>query len=407
MRLLVAIFLVFAGLSLAQTGLINPNAIPNRIEPNPSIGGLPPATQYTNQAPWEVALTAWQWTGNTLTQACAFTQGTPIDLGQVLNLGFSVPIPFAIRPQPELDWICEAASLWRTINSYAFQDWARTAGEIAGQWLGDIATGFLTAMGIEVGSATWAQSINNLNQTLRQSYRNFREKVYNLMWDQISASLNKMRAEKYGQRNRPTDTTPQNQFYESINNLFQKFGDPAVNAIAVAATTAEAGKQADIAAVTGQTSTQNEYLKQGKTAAGDIVKMLGKYEPSKDPITEQEISPGVIKDLQNQASSAPSSREVLEVLVKATTENIRATLYSTSNIAKILDAQLNTQAITNSLLVSQLQTKGEEITGGERIAREALSDLAADAAAQAYNIKLVEGAFNGMLDAVTKVGGSP
>lgn len=405
MRLLVAIFLVFAGLSLAQTGLIDPNAIPNSIEPNPSIGGPPPATQYTNQAPWEVALTAWQWTGNTLTQACAFTQGTPIDLGQVLNLGFSVPIPFAIHPQPELDWICEAASLWRTINSYAFQDWARTAGEIAGQWLGDIATGFLTAMGIEVGSATWAQSINNLNQTLRQSYHDFRRTVYNLMWDQISASLNKMRTQEYGQRNEPTDTTPQKKFYKSINNRFQKFGEPAVNAIATAATTAEAGKQADIAAVTGQTSIQNEYLKQAKTATGDIVKMLGKYEPSVDPITKQEISPGVIKDLQNQASSAPSSREVLEVLVKATTENIRATLYSTSNIAKILDAQLNTQAITNSLLVSQLQTKGEEITGGERIAREALSDLAADAAAQAYNIKLVEGAFNGMFNAVTNVGG--
>lgn len=145
----------------------------------------------TQQVPWIQEV--WNGVGSAINTACRVVSGSTVNLN--LN-GVPVPIPVVLRPQPELEWVCAVAETWKTLNGIFSQDWVQLGADLVGTWIGDIATGYLTAMGIEAGTAGWAQQIYDFNNALKQGYKDFMKKAYNLVWDSVKAGLADLRAKR-------------------------------------------------------------------------------------------------------------------------------------------------------------------------------------------------------------------
>lgn len=346
--------------------------------------------------PWRGVVDAWNWTGNTLSQACRFLDGSPVDLRQILGLPFSVPVPMAIRPQPELEWVCSAARLWQTVNGYIAQDWGRTVGEIAGTWIGDIATGFLTSLGIEAGSHTWSQAILDLNDTIRRSYRDFMRSAYSLVWQGISQRLNEMRRERWGQRR--GDNTPQGRhmekFVEEVSKMMPQETLQTIEGAFSAAPTME-----KLAAIGGMETVRKQVAETKKASSENLVRERSKY----TGFTQGGLnSPGQIQVLKDQARTAASSREVLEVVNTSILELLQVQLTSTDILLQALYGILDTQTMTNQLLATQIRLAGGEVLQLEDRLKEQINEIAEENAQINYMVNLIQGAYEGMLEGLTR-----
>lgn len=345
--------------------------------------------------PWKWLDDTWTWTGNILSQACRFTQGTPIDLNQVLNLGFPVPVPASIRPIPELEWICEAAYLYRTVNGIVRQNWAQVAGEIAGTWIGDIATAYLGAIGIEAGSAQWAGAIQNLNMRLKDNYRSFMAATRNLMWNAVKKELEERRAQKYGATK--TATTPQDVYRQKVEQTVEQVAPmDYVRALDTLSKNAEKEK---VAQAVGAVATSQKLAEEYKKNSTEwFPKQAGKHEDT--VVGNQVVNKGILTQLKEEAQTAPSSREVLEVINKAILESIRVQLYSTSAVLKALNGILDMQTTTNQVLLSQMRQAGAEAASLEGQIREEITNAGLELAQVNYATHILKGAYEGLLEGI-------
>ncbi len=368
---------------------------PNRVDTTVGIPSPTPPSGYQSSG-WNFIGDAWSWSGSTLSTLCQVVSGQEYDLNQILNLGFPVKIPMSVRYTPELSWICEASQLWKYINDLVGQDWAQFAGDLGGRWIGDVVTGILTQVGIEAGSARWANDIAAFRENLKKSYTDFVKTLRNYVWNGIQADLNSMRARKYGTPPPPNDGSANN-FFQSILDFFERLV-PTIPAAGIdrAGKIQNAAKQAEDAGKAQKTAEQTE--KNVKNATAPLLKMQGEFNSTKNP--DGSVTPGLYDTLMNKAKTAASTREVLEVLVEAVLTTARAELYGSTAIQQNLQALTTGQALNNMLLVNRMQRVGADAADAETIIRSELEDQAMDTTALQYATKMGGDAATAIMDAL-------
>jgi len=339
----------------------------------------------TQKVPWIQEV--WNGVGSAINTACKVVSGSTVNLN--LN-GVPVPIPVVLRPQPELEWVCAVAETWKTLNGIFSQDWVQLGADLVGTWIGDIATGYLTAMGIEAGTATWAQQIYDLNNALKQGYRDFMKKAYNLVWDSIKAELADLRAK----RANPPRSMGGNLIQQWVNESTEEAKLVAPEGTRQALQKAESTKELKKLGVAAEAERQITNITKGDSAespprymqpTNTIASKLSYYEGS---ATNPD---GVLDDLRKEAQQAPDTRTAVEVVTKAVTEVVRANLYGDKAIVDALQMIIEGQLTTNRLLVAMLNDAGDEAYRIEQAYEDAILGTNAEAFAYTQTVRAGSG----------------
>lgn len=344
--------------------------------------------------PFQGVVDAWGWVGGALKTACSLVQGKTVDFSQLLGVNFPVKIPVGIRWQPELDWVCEAGRTWAFINGVLNQDWAQMAGDIAGQWIGDLATGIVTSIGIQVGSQGWSQQINTFNESLKKGYRDFMSTVRNAMWNDISASLNKARQERANGVTVTSSNAVEKTFTQTKNRIGELMPTP------LAVTQDKIQDKQGSEKTSGAVAKVNESSKESSKAAEAMQTLLTKgslYLGTTDPSGGK----GLQQQTLDKAKQAPDTRTAVEVLTEMTGHVLSAEIYGSQAIANIVSAIVNQQAITNQLLADMIQIQGYKATSLEEEAKNRIDELAIDTMTSEFAVQTAGKAAQKIIGKVT------
>jgi hypothetical protein len=336
----------------------------------------------------------WSGLGTGLRAACSFFEGNPLNLN--LN-GIPVTIPIVARWTPELAWICDASKTWGFINGIINQDWAQFAAEVAGQWIGDLATVLATSIGIEVGSAAWSNQIADFNDRLRRSYADFNRAIRNAIWNAARASLDRARAEKVasaGQRlppsqaNNPTalkieeitrrveEVTPTKTLaaYAAIEESIE------VKKKAEAATSLDRSQRA-LTSVSGEKGTVASLMNKESAYLGIRDPTTGQY--IVDPATGRPIR-GLINETLSEAAQAPDTRTAVEVLTKMVGHVVAVELYGSRAIVETVAALVTQLDATNHMLAQMIGDAGAQALRVDQQVRQEIREAAGEATLEVF-----------------------
>lgn len=344
--------------------------------------------------PYQGVVDAWGWVGDALRTACSLVQGKPVDFSTVLGVKFPVKIPVGIKWQPELDWVCEAGQTWAFINGVLNQDWAQMAGDIAGQWIGDLATGIATSIGIQVGSQDWSKQITDFNDSLKKGYRDFMSKVRNALWTDISASLNKARQE----RANGVTVTSNNAVQQTFTNTKNRIAELVPTPLAVVQDKVQDKQGSEkISGVAPKVNKSSEGASKAARAMETLLNKGSSYLGTTDPSGGK----GLEQQTLDKAKQAPDTRTAVEVLTEMTGHVLSAELYGSLAIANIVSEIVNQQAITNQLLADMIQIQGYKATSLEEEAKNRIDELATDAMVSEFAVQTAGEATKKIIGKVT------
>jgi hypothetical protein len=385
--------LFLGAVALAQITQPLQQSIPDMTPPS---GTVPtPSMNNDTSRPALGALTdIWNGLGTALRTACSFFEGTPLNLN--LN-GIPITIPIVGRWTPELAWICDASKTWGVINGIVNQDWAQFAAEVAGQWIGDLATGLATSIGIEVGSATWSNQIADFNDKLRKSYAEFNRAIRNAIWNAAKVSLDKARAEKEAsaaQRLPPSQTN--NPTALKIEEITKRV-EGATPTKTLAAYTAivdniDAEKRAQAATSLDRSQKALTSVSGEKGTVASLMNKESAYLGVKDPITGQyAIDPttgrpvkGLINETLSEAAQAPDTRTAVEVLTKMVGHVAAVELYGSRAIVETVAALVTQLDATNHMLAQMIGDAGAQALRADEQVRQEIRDAAGEATLETF-----------------------
>jgi hypothetical protein len=392
-RKLLPLLLLLGAVAFAQITPPLRQPIPDMTPPS---GTMPiPSVNTTAGRPALGPLTdIWNGLGTGLRTACSFFEGNPINLN--LN-GIPVTIPIVGRWTPELAWICDASKTWGFINSLVNQDWAQFAAEVAGQWIGDLATGLATSIGIEIGSAAWSNQIADFNDRLRRSYSDFNNAIRNAIWNAAVVSLQRARAEKdasAAQRVPPSQANnPTALKIEEITRRVER-ATPTKTLAAYAAIedNIDAKKAAEAAAnldrsqkaltsVSGEKGTLPSLMKKESAYLGVRDPITGQY--AIDPTTGQPVR-GLINETLSEAAQAPDTRTAVEVLTKMVGHVVAVELYGSRAIVETVAALVTQMDATNHMLAQMIADQGVLAMRVDQQVRQEIREAAGEATLEIF-----------------------
>lgn len=388
------VLFAFLGLAVAQTDWTQ-----TARDVPPSPGGVvqPPPTSATplnaKETPW--AAEVWNSLGSSFKAACDAIMGKPI----VVNLsGLSVPVPVVLRPQPELEWVCGVAEVWKTVNGILAQDWVSFGASVVGTWIGDVATGFLTALGIEAGSASWSSQLYALNEKLKTGYRDFVKSLYNMVWESMKASLDKARRERAAGA---TPTTAGNKVQQWLDKANQEAKNSLPEGFRQVVTRTEEANEARKAAVVAMAEREaNRLINEQNPEEGEIMEPTNLIAGKLSYYNGNGTQPGLLSDLTEEAKQAPDTRTAVEVLTKAVTEVVRAGLYGDDAVVRALRMVVEQQVMTNRLLAASLMEAGSEAYALERAYEDAIMGVNAETFAYEQVAKAGAGIATSLLEGI-------
>ncbi len=392
-RRLLPLLLFLGAVALAQITQPLQQSIPDMTPPS---GTVPTSSiSGTNNRPALGPLTdIWSGLGTGLRTACSFFEGNPLNLN--IN-GIPVKIPVVGRWTPELAWICDASKTWGFINGLINEDWAQFAAEVAGQWIGDLATGLATSIGIEVGSAAWSNQIADFNDKLRRSYAQFNRAIREAIWNAAKVSLDKARAEKNAsvaqrlppsQANNPTalkieeitrrveEATPTKTLaaYAAIEESIE------VKKKAEAATSLDRSQRA-LTSVSGEKGTVASLMNKESAYLGIRDPTTGQY--IVDPTTGQPVK-GLINETLSEAAQAPDTRTAVEVLTKMVGHVVAVELYGSRAIVETVAALVTQLDATNHMLAQMIGDAGAQAFRVDQQVRQEIREAAGEATLEVF-----------------------
>jgi hypothetical protein len=386
--------LLFLGaVALAQITTPLEQSIPDITPPSGTVP-TPPVNSNTSRPALGAVTDIWNGLGTTLRTACSFFEGRPLNLN--LN-GIPVTIPIVARWTPELAWICDASKTWGIINGIVNQDWAQFAAEVAGQWIGDLASGLATSIGIEVGSAAWSSQIADFNDKLRESYSEFNKAIRNAIWNAVKVSLDKARAEKEAsaaQRLPPSQANnPTALKIEEITKRVEEATPTKTLAAYTAivdnidaerrskgAASLDRSEKA-LASVTGEKGTLASLMNKESAYLGIKDPTTGQY--ATDPTTGQPVK-GLINETLSEAAQAPDTRTAVEVLTKMVGHVAAVELYGTRAIVETLAALVTQLDATNHMLAQMIGDAGAQALRADQQVRQEIRDAAGEATLETF-----------------------
>jgi hypothetical protein len=336
----------------------------------------------------------WSGLGTALRTACSFFEGQPLNLN--LN-GIPVTIPIVGRWTPELAWICDASKTWGFINGIVNQDWAQFAAEVAGQWIGDLASSLATSIGIEVGSAAWSSQIADFNDKLRRSYSDFNKAIRNAIWNAAVVSLNKARAEKdasAAQRLPPSQRS--NPTALKIEEITKRVEGVTPTKTLAAYTAIEdnidAEKRAKAAANLKRSQEALSSVIEQKGTLPSLMKKESAYMGIKDPTTGQYVidpttgkpAKGLINETLSEAAQAPDTRTAVEVLTKMVGHVAAVELYGSRAIVETVAALVTQLDATNQILAQMIGDAGAQALRADQQVRQEIRDAAGEATLETF-----------------------
>jgi hypothetical protein len=392
-RRLLPLLLFLGAVALAQITQPLQQSIPDMTPPS---GTMPsPSMNATANRPALDPITdIWNGLGTALRTACSFFEGNPLNLN--LN-GIPVTIPIVARWTPELAWICDASKTWGVINGLVNQDWAQFAAEVAGQWIGDLATGLATSIGIEVGSAAWSNQIADLNDKLRRSYSDFNKAIRNAIWNAARVSLDRARAEKAAsaaQRLPPSQAN--NPTALKIEEITKRVEEATPTKTLAAYTAIEdnidAEKRAQAAAnldrsqkaltsVSGEKGTVASLMNKESAYLGIRDPITGQYVV--DPTTGQPVK-GLINETLSEAAQAPDTRTAVEVLTKMVGHVVAVELYGSRAIVETVAALVTQLDATNHMLAQMIGDAGARAFRADQQIRQEIREAAGEATLEVF-----------------------
>ena len=385
--------MLFLGVALAQITQPLRQSIPDMAPPS----GRVPVSSMNNDTsrPALGALTdIWSGLGTALRAACSFFEGNPLNLN--LN-GIPVTIPIVARWTPELAWICDASKTWGVINGIVNQDWAQFAAEVAGQWIGDLATGLATSIGIEVGSAAWSSQIADFNDKLRRSYADFNRAIRNAIWNAARAGLDRARAEKNAsaaQRLPPSQAN--NPTALKIEEITKRVEGATPTKTLTAYTAIEDNIDADkraeaavsldrsqkaLASVTGRKGTVASLMNKESAYLGIRDPITGEY--AIDPTTGRPVR-GLISETLSEAAQAPDTRTAVEVLTKMVGHVVAVELYGSRAIVETVAALVTQLDATNHMLAQMIGDAGARAFRADQQVRQEIREAAGEATLEVF-----------------------
>lgn len=342
------------------TGIALPNA--------PSASSIPSVSTPAFQG----LADAWNWVGNALKQVCSLTQGNPIT---VQFQGFSMQVPIALRPQPELDWVCEAGRTWAFFNGIISTDWNQFAGEMLGGWIGDLATGIVTDLGIQAGSAEWSSKISEFNDALKSGYKDFVKKLRNAVWTEVSAALQNER----NARKTPTPISPENA-NNPVMQALAKAEDANKKVVPLGmlkAVTIEQNSDRGLAVAESQSK-----LKAIEDSKSKVEGLL--FKPTAKRLSQYlgqgpngVGTKGVLQETLDKAKQAPDTRTAVEVLTEMSGHLLSSQLYGDKTITDGIAIMIEQQYWTNKLLADMIRAQGYEAVDMEEAYKDQIDTLAA------------------------------
>jgi hypothetical protein len=386
--------LLFLGaVALAQITTPLEQSIPDMTPPSGTVP-TPPVNSNTSRPALGAVTDIWNGLGTALRTACSFFEGSPLNLN--LN-GIPVTIPIVARWTPELAWICDASKTWGIINGIVNQDWAQFAAEVAGQWIGDLASGLATSIGIEVGSAAWSSQIADFNDKLRESYSEFNKAIRNAIWNAVKVSLDKARAEKEAsaaqrlppsQANNPTALKIE-EITKRVEEATPTKTLAAYTAIVDKIDAERRGKGAAsldrsekaLASVTGEKGTLASLMNKESAYLGIKDPTTGQY--ATDPTTGQPVK-GLINETLSEAAQAPDTRTAVEVLTKMVGHVAAVELYGTRAIVETVAALVTQLDATNHMLAQMIGDAGAQALRADQQVRQEIRDAAGEATLETF-----------------------
>jgi hypothetical protein len=392
-RRLLPLLLFLGAAALAQITESLQESIQDTTPPSGTVP-TPSMNTNTNRPALDALTDIWNRLGTALRTACSFFEGNPLNL----NLdGIPVTIPVVARWTPELAWICDASKTWGIINGIANQDWAQFAAEVAGQWIGDLATGLATSIGIEVGSAAWSSQIADLNDKLRRSYAEFDRAIREAVWNAAKVSLDKARAEKEApaaqrlppsQANNPTalkieeitkrveETTPTKTLaaYTAIEDNID------AEERAQAAANLDRSEKA-LTSVSGEKGTLASLMNKESAYLGIKDPITGQY--AIDPTTGQPVK-GLINETLSEAAQAPDTRTAVEVLTKMVGHVVAVELYGSRAIVETVAALVTQLDATNHMLAQMIGNAGAQAFRADQQVRQEIREAAGEATLETF-----------------------
>jgi hypothetical protein len=391
-RSLLALSLFLGAAALAQITAPLQQSIPDMTPPS---GTVPTSSMNTNTSrPALGATDIWNGLGTALRTACRFFEGQPLNLN--LN-GIPVTIPIVGRWTPELAWICDASKTWGIINGIVNQDWAQFAAEVAGQWIGDLASALATSIGIEVGSAAWSSQIADFNDKLRRSYAEFNRAIRNAIWNAAKVSLDKARAEKEAsaaqrlppsQANNPTalkieEITKRVEGATPTKTLaaYTAIEDNIDAEKRVQAATSLDRSQKALASVTEEKGTLPSLMNKESAYLGIKDPITGQY--AIDPTTGKPVK-GLINETLSEAAQAPDTRTAVEVLTKMVGHVVAVELYGSRAIVETVAALVTQLDATNHMLAQMIGDAGAQAFRADQQVRQEIREAAGEATLETF-----------------------
>ncbi len=385
--------LLFLGVALAQITQPLQQSIPDMTPPS---GRVPtPSMNTTTNRPGLGPLTdIWSGLGTGLRTACSFFEGNPLNLN--IN-GIPVTIPIVARWTPELAWICDASKTWGFINGLINEDWAQFAAEVAGQWIGDLATALATSIGIEVGSAAWSNQIADFNDKLRRSYAQFNRAIREAVWNAARASLDKARAEKNAsaaQRLAPSQgNNPTALKIEEITRRVEGV-TPTKTLAAYAAIeeNIEVKKKAEATTSLDRSQRALTSVSGGKGTVASLMNKESAYLGIRNPTTGQYIVDpttgrpirGLINETLSEAAQAPDTRTAVEVLTKMVGHVVAVELYGSRAIVETVAALVTQLDATNHMLAQMIGDAGAQAFRVDQEVRQEIREAAGEATLEVF-----------------------
>lgn len=294
----------------------------------------------------------WDQVGGYLRQACSYASGAG-----------STTSWFQFGGDSNLQWVCTISQMYGFVNSSILNgDWEGFAKDIVGRYATDLAHHLTGKLGFGSINAT----IDQLNDAMRGSYRDFR-----------TAMLGGMRNALAAQGTMPDDnvglpaSTPGGlaDYYANTNPVFS-----AAQSAGRAAQTVEAFKNADLAFKT------KKAQEQSNKAIDDIVKPA--IANATGVIGIPKVT-GKADQIMQQAETALSTREVAVTQVKAMTEMMKQDAVNNTSQLNLL-AEIARQSVLSNqqLMIAKEQAENAQATAENQL-KTYLEGQAEDALNQA------------------------
>jgi hypothetical protein len=319
------------------------------------------------------AQSAWGDLGSYLTTACSVAGG-----------GVGVPLPgvgtIPIGGISNLDWLCTIKSMYNFVDGNILNgDWKQFGLDVVGQWATDLATYLVGSSG--VGSvAGW---INNANDAMRDTYREFRRKLTRMFRDALAT---KPRSTNAGL---PITTAG------GLADEFERTS-PIIRSVADAnriAQTAQKFDQLDRGFRAAKITTEGQEA---------IDKALNPAVQRAAQIIGSPVADGEADSYAKKAATANSTREVMVTQVEATASLMKQQAVMNSAILSLLAEIARQGVMTNNTLVSEHGDAQAAVESNFDSLKAGLEDLAQqslDEARQTANsVQSVQGVAEMLFD---------